>query len=448
MKIKWKLTIYSTVWLTLILIIFNVLLYFSFIRVSTESEIALLYNNADNILSDGGISFIHDNNKLRENLVKNELIRVLDENGGILQQAATQWNLTEIPPKPVKSRESQVIHSSGQTLLFIRVPFYDEAKQLGTLEIGRALTTMDTYVHTLSSIQFGTTLLSILFSLGGGYVFAHLALQPISQIIYTIKDIHWLGLSKRLEVSAHSRDEIYELSVTFNEMLDRIEAAFHSQKRFLADASHELRTPLTIIESYANLLNRWGAKDPEIREEAIREIQTEAKHLKELTESLLNISDIEKEPLVTTTTVELDLVPFVKKTIEPFRHVYHRSIRFYAEQKHIFYKISEQRLKQLLVIFLDNAIKYSNKEVDVKLYDSTQAVEIKVIDKGIGIPEEDLPHIFERFYRVDKVRNRETGGKGLGLAIAYSIVQKAGGTIQINSSAGVGTEFVVRLPRK
>ncbi|HJV45241.1 MAG TPA: HAMP domain-containing histidine kinase [Bacillota bacterium] len=446
MKIKWKLTIYSTVWLTLILIIFNILLYFSFIRVSTESEIALLYNTADSILSDGGIRFIKDKNKLQENLVKNEIIRVIDTNGVVLEQVTTEWKLTDFHPIPVHKRESQVIHTGGQTILFVRVPITIEEQQFGTLEIGRSLTTMDAYVQTLSSIQFGTTLLSVLFSLGGGYVFAYLALQPISQIIYTIKDIHWLGLSKRLEVSSQSRDEIYELSVTFNEMLDRIEEAFHSQKRFLADASHELRTPLTIIESYANLLRRWGAKDPEIQEEAIREIQSEAKHLKELTESLLNITDIEKGKM--DQAEEIDLIPFFKRTIDPIRHVYHRTIKFQTEQKRVLYKINEQRLKQILVIFLDNAIKYSEKDVEVKLTDLHDAIEIRVIDKGIGIPEEDLPYIFDRFYRVDKVRSRETGGKGLGLSIAQSIVLRLGGTIQVLSEVGKGTEIVVRLPRK
>ena len=444
MKIKWKLTLYSTLWLSLILIIFNILVYYFFLRVSTESEVALLYNKADIILSTDASKVFQSEDQLLENLVNNEIIRVLDHEGNIQQQVSTDWELAEIGPVPVLIRESELIHSDGGRILFVRVPIFEYGSNVGTLEIGRTLKTMDAYVNNLNSIQWTSTLLSIAFSLIGGYLFAQLALYPITEIIRTIKDIHGLGLSRRIEITSDSKDEIYELSITFNEMLDRIESTFAQQQRFLADVSHELRTPLTVIESYANLLKRWGSKDPEIQEEAIREIQSEAERLRHLTESLLDISSIEREEVK---LAPLELVSFLKKSIKPFRHVYQRNIRLQVDKRQIFYPISEQRLKQLLVIFLDNAIKYSAKEVLVWLEEDQDFVEIGVKDKGIGIPEEDLPFVSERFYRVDKVRNRSTGGKGLGLSIANSIVSRYGGEMEVKSSPGQGTEVLVRFPK-
>ena len=444
MKIKWKLTIYSTAWLSLILIIFNVVLYVSFIKISTQSEISVLYNKADTILANDGDELIKQNELLRANLAKNEIIRVLDRKGEIKQQVVSRWDLAEMHFAPVKTRHSQILTLNGEEILIVLVPIYAGKEQTGTLEIGRVMENVSTYAKILSSIQIGTIFLAVLFSIGGGYVFSHFALQPISQIIYTMKNIHGLGLNKRIEVNTSSKDEIYELTITFNEMLDRMDAAFHAQQRFLADASHELRTPLTIIESYANLLKRWGSKDPEIQEEAIREIQTEAARLKGLTDALLDITAVEKEAIDVR---DIDLISFIKKSLIPFRQVYHRSLRFHHDKKQLVIKYNEARLKQLFVILLDNAMKYSEKEVTVRVQESAHFVEMAVIDRGVGIPKEDMPFVLDRFYRVDKNRNRETGGKGLGLSIANTILQKYGGELEIKSEVNRWTEMLVKFPK-
>jgi two-component system, OmpR family, sensor histidine kinase ArlS len=444
MKIKWKLTIYSTAWLSLILIIFNVVLYFSFIEISTQSEISFLYNKADTILANDGDEIIKQDELLKANLGKNEIIRVLDRKGSIKQQVVSRANLAEYPPESVKSRQNKLFTKNGEKILFVRVPMHINKAQTGTLEIGRVLENVSTYGEILYSIQIAAIFLAVLFSIGGGYLFSHLALKPISQIIYTIKNIRVLGLNRRIEVKTTSKDEIYELKVTFNEMLDRIESAFLAQQRFLADASHELRTPLTIIESYANLLKRWGSKDPEIQEEAIREIQTEAARLKELTNALLDITSVEKESF---DVQEIDLISFIKEGLIPFRQVYHRSIRFHHDKKQLTLKYNKARLKQLFVILLDNAMKYSEKEVTITVRDTDHYVEMAVMDRGVGIPKEDIPYVLDRFYRVDKNRSRQTGGKGLGLSIAKTILEKYGGELEIKSEVNRWTEMLIKFPK-
>lgn len=234
-----------------------------------------------------------------------------------------------------------------------------------------------------------------------------------------------------------------------NRALIPIRQAFARQRRFTADASHELRTPLALIRANAEMLDRHGEQLPPEDSELITEIIRETDHLNRLVGDLLTLAraDSESTAIVTRPVDLRDLITEV-----------HEDLHLIAESRGIESAVSvngpvvvsgdEGRLRQLLLILLDNALKYTDPggRVELSLRGSDHHARLVVADTGIGIPTADLPHIFERFYRVDRAREHESGGTGLGLAIAQWIVQAHRGTIKAESQVGKGTSFQIELP--
>lgn len=271
-------------------------------------------------------------------------------------------------------------------------------------------------------------------------------LKPIDDMNNTIENITIKQIDTRLSVGG-TQDELKDLAKTFNGMLDRIQEAYNIQNQFVSDASHELRTPIAVIQGYARLLDRWGKEDKEVLQESIEAIKSEANNMKDLVEKLLFLArgDKNTQP-VDMEEFQLDLVidEVLKETrlidneheIKCYKN---ETIKIYADIK---------LLKQAFRIFLDNCIKYTPKggEISISTYGSGNNVEIVIKDTGIGIDEKDIPKIFDRFYRADESRTRETGGNGLGLSIAKWIIMKHKGKITVNSSLNVGTKVTIILP--
>ncbi len=198
-------------------------------------------------------------------------------------------------------------------------------------------------------------------------------------------------------------------------MIDLLQRNFEQQQQFVSDASHELKTPLTVIESYANLLKRWGKDDQAIVDEAAEAIYAETKRMKGLTEQMLALATGEAETAHDFSTVRLDHI--VKESTEHISQAFNRHI-IIQNLEPLTVHGSAAQLKQLLFILLENAVKYSETDISIDGYATNSYALVEITDKGIGIPEAELQAIFERFYRVDKARTRATGGTGLGLAIA------------------------------
>jgi signal transduction histidine kinase len=234
-----------------------------------------------------------------------------------------------------------------------------------------------------------------------------------------------------------------------NRALVPIRQAFQRQRQFTADASHELRTPLSLIRANAEMLARHGDSLPEGDGDLVGEIIRETDHLSRLVADLLTLARADTENL--------------KLTVKPvdFRSLVsevHDDLHRVAETQGIITSLDldgpvtvqgdETRLRQLLLILLDNALKYTDEggRVDVVVGQAEKHARLVVADTGAGIPAHDLPHIFDRFYRVDESRNHENGGTGLGLAIARWIVQAHHGTIKVESEQGKGARFQVELP--
>lgn len=457
MSLKVKLTLLLSLWLIVILLLYNVFVLYFFINVSANSEIELLQQKAITLMERDVMNqpeFWEDPNLIKEFLIPNEMIRIIDKDSSVKRIMGTDAKLLKHPAKYVDISQPNSVQDISLTdgiSVYVQVPIFSGNEQVAVLEIGRELGTLEKYIGMLVSVLLFTSIGAIIASLLGGYFYARVVVfEPISKLAHTMEAIHKSGTFKRLEIDPSSKNnEIAQLGHTFNEMIARLELTFERQKQFIGDASHELRTPLTIIESYANLLRRWAASDPALREEALDAIHSESVRLKELINNLLRLIDTDKEEQVKWVT--FDLRSLIESTASSIQLTFDRQIITNFKNNNddtIMTKGDPEKIKQLLIIMLDNAIKYSKKPIQIHVDKEFRHIKIQIIDQGIGIAKEDIPHLFDRFYRTDKARNRKHGGVGLGLSIAENIVKLHHGTITVNSEPGEGTTITIRLPRK
>ncbi len=245
------------------------------------------------------------------------------------------------------------------------------------------------------------------------------------------------------------QNEIGELARSINNLLDRLHRRADAQSRFVADASHELATPVAGIRGYTSILRAWGAEDPRVRDESIDAIDRESRRMARLTSDLLNL--LHADQGVRLKTEKFDLNALVRERLASSASRYiERDIEFEGPEDESLPMVGDpDRVEDVLSILLDNAGKYTPEggTVAVRTRRDRDDVEIVVSDTGKGIPPEDLPRLFDRFFRSEAARAEGEAGFGLGLAIAKSIVDSMGGTIEVESVVGEGTTFTVTLPR-
>ncbi|MDY0340891.1 MAG: HAMP domain-containing sensor histidine kinase [Coriobacteriia bacterium] len=245
-------------------------------------------------------------------------------------------------------------------------------------------------------------------------------------------------------------NEVTDLARSLNRLIDNLQRRNEAQARFIADASHELATPVAGIRGYVNILRAWGAEDPALREEAVGAIDRESRRMARLCSDLLSLIRSEEQIEYRQTRYDVNAV---------CREVLANAATRYLEKSHEYTGPGEgalwlygdpDRIEEALGILVDNACKYTHEggQVSLKTRRARDRIIIEVSDTGVGIPEEDVPNVFARFYRSDLSRSQETGGFGLGLAIAKHIVDVSGGTITVLSDIGHGTVFEVSLPRQ
>ena len=240
------------------------------------------------------------------------------------------------------------------------------------------------------------------------------------------------------------------LENAINDLLDRMQAAYSQQSRFVSDASHELRTPIAVLKGYADLLERWGKDDPQVRDEAIAAIQTEAGRMSRLVEQLLFLArgDSGRTKLNPSS---LDLTDLTREVFEESKMIDPDHVWLLEAAEPIAYTADRDMLKQAMRILADNAAKYTPTGGEIQLRAARGEkgeVRIAVQDTGMGIRAEDAPHVFQRFYRADPARSRQSGGAGLGLSIASWILSQHGGFLEVYSWEGVGSRFTMVLPKE
>ncbi len=302
------------------------------------------------------------------------------------------------------------------------------------------------YVTILALILLASNVLGILLIVLIGSKASRKLLSPIDTMTKMVKEISINDLDKRLDVRG-SKNELKDLAITFNDTLNRLEKSIEKQNQFISDASHELRTPISVIQGYANLLNRWGKDDKEVLDESLEAIKNESENMKNLVENLLFLARGDKHTQKVAKE-DFPLNKLIEEILTETKLIDDSHIITIERNEEIIVKADKNLIKEALRIFLDNSIKYTPAGGTVKLmsYEKNGKGVITIEDSGIGISKEHLPHIFDRFYRTDKSRTRESGGTGLGLSIAKWIIDNHSGNIDIDSKIDVGTKVTIELP--
>jgi two-component system OmpR family sensor kinase len=373
---------------------------------------------------------------------------ILDTNGDILLRSENlaDYELVLDPDGRQDNKTFRTVEHYGLPLRVLTEPLYVERENenvlVGYLQVARLLD-FKTVLDQLQFIMLLAGLAAIGLSLFLGAVLTYQLLKPLDDITAAALRITRADdLSRRLPDTGR-RDEIGRLTMVLNQTLERLERVFHARQRFLADVSHELRTPLTTIRGNVDLMRHMGEADPE----ALNVVQDELERMTRLVGDLLLLARADTGGLpIQKVPVELDTV-----FLDVYRQV--RSIErsvdvILSEVDQVVVLGDADRLKQLILNLVDNAMKYTpaGGSVTLSLSKANSTANIEVSDSGVGIPAEDLPRIFDRFYRVDKARSRNLGGSGLGLSIAKWIVRAHGGEIRVESEVGVGSRFWVSLP--
>lgn len=333
----------------------------------------------------------------------------------------------------------------GAHLRVLSVPMAAGSRVIGTLQVGASLAAVDATRTNLLSIMIVVSILGVLLAGIGSRLVLGRALSSLEEITEAVDQINRADdLSRRIPWQDETEDEIGEMVIAFNQTLERLEALFTSQQRFLADVSHELRTPLTVIKGNVDLMRRIKEAD----EESLSSIDQEAGRLTRLVGGLLMLAQAESGKLALNfSPVELDLL--LTEVFTEMRILAHNKVQLHLNDiDQVMVNGDRDRLKQVFLNLISNAIQYtpSGGEIFLSIRRLGDQAQIIVRDTGPGIPAEDLPHIFDRFYRAEKSRTRlMAGGFGLGLSIAHWIVEHHGGQIRVESKEGLGTTFVIWL---
>ncbi len=279
------------------------------------------------------------------------------------------------------------------------------------------------------------------------YWFASIFSKPITRFTTAINKMAQGDLGQRVEINTN--DEFSQLANAFNVMTIKLDQVDTQRKDFVANVSHELRTPLSSIKLLSESLLHQNETNVEIYRDFLEDIDSEIDRLNNIIDDLLMLVDLDKEKL--TLNYKITYINFMLEKLisrlKPLADEKNISIKYIQKEK-IQIKVDSEKLQQAIINIAHNAIKYTPEggKIKISLYSKDKYVVIEIKDNGIGIPKESLPNIFERFYRVDKARTRNTGGTGLGLPIANQIISLHQGLIDVDSEMGKGTIFHIRIP--
>jgi len=331
--------------------------------------------------------------------------------------------------------------------LTIEHSFPDQAP-LYTIVLTKNLARQNKYLAILLLVLFIFDAGGILFITVVGLKMGKRMMLPIKNMTDSIKHITVNDLDTKLDAKG-AKDELKELAITFNDMTKRIKDSYEKQNQFVSDASHELRTPISVILGYADMLDRWGKKDEDVLNESVTAIREESRNMKDLTEKLLYLARTDKN-LISSEKSEFDMYELIEEIAHETRLIDSSHNILCECEEHMPVSANRKAIKQAIRIFIENSRKFTpdGGSISLRSYNKKNKIVLEVEDTGIGIPKGDIPLIFNRFYRVDKSRNKKMGGSGLGLSIAKWIIDEHKGRILVKSKEGEGTRMSIVLPYK
>jgi heavy metal sensor kinase len=445
--IKFRLTLWYLCVIALLLALFGVSAYFLLAF--------QLHENLDDSLSTRALELestvtIQDGRVAFAGQIS-ELVLVYDVNARLLRRYGPEVQLPGVDHMVRLALLGQSTFASetpdaGQEIRVYAKSFTIPPDRRAVIVVGKPSTEIKNVLNTVRSIFLFSGLFACFLAAIGGSVLATRALGPVVRMARAAEQIGETNLSRRVEVQ--SEDELGMLASTLNHMIERLEAAFSRQRQFTADASHELRTPLAVIEAESTLALEKERPSDEYRQ-SLEVVSQEAAYMSTMLSDMLLMArgDSGKEPFrlekVNLKGFLTDLSASVAKLAVD------KGLRFGVTTiENLTVKGDAVKLKQLFLNIIENAVRYtpSGGSVCVSTADVDGFAVVSVSDTGIGIPAEQLPLIFQRFYRVDKARSRAEGGAGLGLAIAKYIAEAHGGRIEVESQVGKGSVFRVFLP--
>ncbi|WP_053368563.1 sensor histidine kinase [Bacillus sp. FJAT-27245] len=447
MSLQTRIQLFTTVVLIVLLLAANTSIYFIFRNTSISSELNRLSNKSTHILIEmNERPDVSMEAMLQAYLLSDGLIRTVDKNESNPSiQVFTDNAYRKIPSSYHDKYFEGVLNYDDSLFAIVSVPAVNENGEIISLQLIENIDLLYEKIQDLKWVLLITTIVVIIILYATSGFVGRLILLPIQRLTTTMNTIEKRGSFEKIHVASESKDEMTKMAMTFNRMMTKLENSYLKQEQFVSDASHELKTPLTVIDSYIKMLKRWGKERPDMLEEAIHAIESESRRMKYLTEQLLQLAK-EEETLEYEKEV-IDVAAIVERTIKRLEATFTHAIHFINHTGYSYVKVHEESFVQVLVILLDNANKYSDDDITVEIIESNGHVRIAVKDKGVGIPESAQAYVFDRMFRIDKTRSRKTGGTGLGLSIAKKIVEQHDGRIILESVEGMGSNFIVVLPK-
>jgi heavy metal sensor kinase len=461
-NIRFKLTIWYIVILGIILTSFSTFLYLTLSRslyrgidVKIKSIAEVIGSSSTNPYSQYSFSSIDRMMKDSFGLKPvTKFIQVLDESGRIGKKSDNLQNL-QLPISIRALRNASQGKITFETtnalgkypLRMVTVPVIHRRSLVNIVQVATSLEEVEEFLQTLWLILWITVPSALVIASLGGLFLANKALKPVDEITKTARRITSTSLNQRITLK-RTNDEIGRLAETFNDMISRLGESFKQIRQFTADASHELRTPLTILKGETEVGLRKMRGPGEYRKILNSNLE-EVNHMSQIVDNLLFLSKADMGKI----HLEMQRINLTKLVSEV-----HAQTKAMATTKGINFSVSNAvdaevigdrlRLRELLLNLVDNAVKYTPEggEMKITLERDDGRAKLRITDNGIGIALQVQPHIFDRFFRVDKARSREAGGSGLGLSICKWIVEAHGGEISVESEIGRGSTFTVILP--
>jgi len=454
LSIRWRLTLWNTLALAVLLTCFAGVVYGLFHHALFEQTDRALQVGFGLLREDPRIESATDeglHDWIAEFKEHQNLLCVIYRADGTVHDRTAGLKEVSMPPLPAGAHDRGVYDERLPNIGRHRVMF--ERMRFGgrdfVVMLLAPLEVIDQELAEIRNVLVVAGSAALLLSAGLAYVMARKALAPVSKLRRATDAITADRLDQRLPV-ANPHDELGLLTRTINAMLARLDRSFAEVRRFTADASHELRTPLTVLRTEVEVALGESLSLAD-HQHLLANILDELVRMSRLTDQLLALSrrDAGVEPLGLAPLDLRSLVCGVVDAMRPLAEAEEVRLRLDAEGA-IDVAGNEGLLRQVFINLLDNALKYTaaGGNVTVRVGRRSDSAVVTVEDTGIGIAAEHLPHVFDRFYRVDKARSRSEGGTGLGLSIAQSIVKVHGGTVELDSTPGQGTTCTVTLPEQ